>query len=398
MDLTFSSEDLKFRDEVVAFCETQVDRETREKIRLGHRLTKGEIVDYHRALYARGWAVPNWAPEWGGLGWSALRNQIFEEVAAAHHCPRRLAFGVSMVGPVLQAFGSREQQERYLPRIASIEDWWCQGFSEPGSGSDLASLKTSAVRDGDEWVLNGQKTWTTYAQHADKMFILTRTDSECKPQEGISFMLLDMDTPGIEVKPIVLLDNYHEVNEVFFDNVRIPAENLVGEENKGWDYAKFLLAHERFGIAQIGAAREQLNRLKAIAGMEQTEDGGALINDPLFAQQVAELEMDLTALDITNLRVLADPANQADLTFAGMLKIRGSDLNQRLSRLIMEAVGPAAAVEQQGLVLHGRNEPPLGPDYAAGAAPTYLNMRKVSIFGGSNEIQRTIIAKAMLTA
>ena len=398
MDLTHSSEDLKFREEVVAFCETSVAPKTREKMRLGHRLTKDEIVDYHRALYARGWAVPNWAPEWGGLGWSALQNQIFDEVAAAYHCPRRLSFGVSMVGPVLQAFGSQAQRERHLPRIAQLDDWWCQGFSEPGSGSDLASLKTTAVRDGNQWVLNGQKTWTTYAQHANKMFILTRTDSECKPQEGISFMLLDMDTPGVTVKPIMLLDNYHEVNEVFFDDVRIPLENLVGEENKGWDYAKFLLAHERFGIAQIGAAREQLTRLKAIAGLEQTENSDVLMNDPIFAQKVAEVEMDLTALDITNLRVLADPANQADLTFAGMLKIRGSDLNQRLSRLIMEAVGPGAAIEQRDLVLHGRNEPPLGPEYAAGAAPTYLNQRKLSIFGGSNEIQRTIIAKAMLTA
>ena len=398
MDLTYSAEDQKFREEVVEFCETQVSKETQKKISLGHRLSKEEIVEYHKALYAKGWAVPNWQAEWGGTDWSSIQHQIFDEITAAYDCPRKLAFGVSMVGPVLQAFGNEEQKQKYLPAIARLDDWWCQGFSEPGSGSDLASLKTTAVRDGDHYVINGQKTWTTYAQHADKMFILTRTDSECKPQEGISFMVLDMDTPGISVKPIILLDGYHEVNDVFFDDVRIPVENLVGEENKGWDYAKFLLAHERFGIAQIGYAKHQIERLKEIAALEKLEDGGRLIDDLQFAQKVTEIEMDLTALEITNLRVLSDPKNQADLTFAGMLKIRGSDLNQKLSRLIMEAVGPAAAVEQQGLVLHGRNEPPLGPEYAAGAAPSYFNGRKLSIFGGSNEIQRTIIAKAMLTA
>ena len=398
MDLRFSDEDLAFKKEIEDFCENHVSKETRQKIALGHRLSKQDIVDYHKVLNDHGYSVPNWKAEWGGRDWSSIQHQIFDDVTAAYDCPRRLAFGVSMVGPVLQAFGSREQQEKYLPRIARLDDWWCQGFSEPGSGSDLASLKTTAVRDGDEYVLNGQKTWTTYAQHADMMFILTRTDSECKPQEGISFMLLDMKTPGVTVKPIILLDGYHEVNEVFFDDVRIPAENLVGEENKGWDYAKFLLAHERFGIAQIGFAKNQLKRLKDVAAQEKTETGGRLSDDVFFKQKVAEIEMDLTALEVTNLRVLADAKNQSDLTFAGMLKIRGSDLNQKLTRLIMEAVGPAAAVEQQDLVLHGRNEPPLGPDYAAGAAPSYLNNRKLSIFGGSNEIQRTIIAKAMLTA
>ena len=398
MDLKHSDEDLAFKKQIENFCESYVSTEIRQKIALGHRLSKQDIVDYHKVLYEHGYAVPNWKEEWGGRDWTSIQHQIFDDVTAAYDCPRRLAFGVSMVGPVLQAFGSREQQEKYLPRIARLDDWWCQGFSEPGSGSDLASLKTTAVRDGDEYVLNGQKTWTTYAQHADMMFILTRTDSECKPQEGISFMLLDMNTPGISVKPIILLDGYHEVNEVFFDNVRIPAENLVGEENKGWDYAKFLLAHERFGIAQIGYAKNQLNRLKDIAMKERTETGERLADDVFFSQKLAEIEMDLTALEVTNLRVLSDAKNQSDLTFAGMLKIRGSDLNQKLTRLIMEAVGPAAAVEQQDLVLHGRNEPPLGPEYAAGAAPSYLNNRKLSIFGGSNEIQRTIIAKAMLTA
>ena len=398
MDLKFSDEDLAFKKEIEDFCENHVSKETRQKIALGHRLSKQDIVDYHKVLNDHGYGVPNWKAEWGGRDWSSIQHQIFDDVTAAYDCPRRLAFGVSMVGPVLQAFGSREQQEKYLPRIARLDDWWCQGFSEPGSGSDLASLKTTAVRDGDEYVLNGQKTWTTYAQHADMMFILTRTDSECKPQEGISFMLLDMKTPGVTVKPIILLDGYHEVNEVFFDDVRIPAENLVGEENKGWDYAKFLLAHERFGIAQIGFAKNQLKRLKDIAAKEKTETGARLVDDVFFKQKIAEIEIDLTALEVTNLRVLADAKNQSDLTFAGMLKIRGSDLNQKLTRLIIEAVGPAAAVEQQDLVLHGRNEPPLGPDYAAGAAPSYLNNRKLSIFGGSNEIQRTIIAKAMLTA
>jgi alkylation response protein AidB-like acyl-CoA dehydrogenase len=398
MDLTYADEDLAFKAQIEDFCEAHVSAETRRKIALGHRLSKADIVDYHRVLYDHGYAVPNWKKEWGGTDWTSIQHQIFDDVTAAYDCPRRLAFGVSMVGPVLQAFGSREQQEKYLPRIARLDDWWCQGFSEPGSGSDLASLKTTAVRDGDEYVINGQKTWTTYAQHADMMFILTRTDSECKPQEGISFMVLDMKTPGITVKPIILLDGYHEVNEVFFDDVRIPVENLVGEENKGWDYAKFLLAHERFGIAQIGFAKNQLDRLKDIAAQEKSEDGTPLSQDVFFSQKVAEIEMDLTALEVTNLRVLSDKQNQSDLTFAGMLKIRGSDLNQKLTRLIMETVGPAAAVEQQDLVLHGRNEPPLGPEYAGGAAPSYLNNRKLSIFGGSNEIQRTIIAKAMLTA
>jgi alkylation response protein AidB-like acyl-CoA dehydrogenase len=311
--------------------------------------------------------------------------------------PSPLPFGVSMVGPVIIAFGSEAQKRRFLPRIANLDDWWCQGFSEPGSGSDLASLKTTAKRDGDDYIVNGQKTWTTLGQYADWIFVLARTDMAVKKQEGISFLLIDMKTPGITVRPIRTIDGGEEVNEVFLDDVRVPAENLVGQENKGWDYAKFLLGNERVGIARVGVSKERLRRIKELARLERIGEV-PLIETTRFREKLAAVEIELKALEMTQLRVVAaerhrekgkpDPASS-------ILKIKGSEIQQGISELLMEAIGPYALPDQ---FRHDDrwNEPPIGPDYAAPLAPQYFNWRKISIYGGSNEIQKNIIAKAIL--
>ena len=335
--------------------------------------------------------------EWGGTGWSSVKRYIFQDEMQQAPAPEPLAFGVSMVGPVIIAFGNEAQKNRYLPRIANLDDWWCQGFSEPGSGSDLASLKTSAKRDGNHYIVNGQKTWTTLAQYADWIFCLVRTDPAAKKQEGISFLLIDMKTPGITVRPIQTIDGGHEVNEVFFDDVRVPAENLVGQENKGWDYAKFLLSNERTGIARIGISKARLRRLKELAALEQI-DGVPLIEDEAFRRKVAAIEVELKALEMTQLRVVAaarrggngrpDPASS-------ILKIKGSELQQAITELLLEVVGPYALPEPRAGD-EGWNEPPVGPEWAETLAPNYFNMRKVSIYGGTNEIQKNIIAKAIL--
>jgi alkylation response protein AidB-like acyl-CoA dehydrogenase len=306
-----------------------------------------------------------------------------------------------MVGPVIYTFGSEEQKQHYLPRIANMDDWWCQGFSEPGSGSDLASLRTTATRDGDDYIVNGQKTWTTLAQHADWIFCLVRTNAAAKKQEGISFLLIDMKTPGITVRPIELLDGGHEVNEVFFDDVRVPVANLVGQENKGWDYAKFLLGNERTNIARVGVSKERLRRIRELASIERIGEE-PMIRNPRFREKLAAVEVELKALEMTQLRVVAaertrekgkpDPASS-------VLKIKGSEIQQMTTELLLDVVGPYAlpfVPEPEGDDAHLSNEPPIGPDWAASVAPTYFNWRKVSIYGGSNEIQRQIIAKAIL--
>ncbi len=396
MNLDFSPEELAFRDEVRAFI---AENYPKHLIEVGSRedLEPSDMVAWHKILGKKGWSVPAWPVEYGGTGWTPTQRYIWSEENARVNAIMPLPFGVSMVAPVIYTFGSEEQKAQHLPGIRSGEVWWCQGYSEPGAGSDLASLKTTAVRDGDHYVINGQKTWTTLAQHADWGFFLCRTDpGAAKPQEGISFILVDLDTPGIEMRPIKLIEGGHEVNEVFFTDVRVPAENLVGAENKGWTYAKFLLAHERSGIARVAASKRGIERLRQIAKSEQM-DGAPLMDDFDFARKVSQLEIDLAALEITELRTLAgEQAGKGPGPESSILKIKGTEIQQRLTELTLEAVGHYGAPYYHGMSDLGSNEYPIGPDYAQNSAANYFNMRKTSIYGGSNEIQRNIITKMIL--
>ena len=392
MDLSFSAEEQAFREEVRAFFAASLPEEISTAVRNGGELTK-EIMDrYHAILNGKGWLASTWPVEFGGPGWSPVQRHIFEEEACRAYAPRTVPFGLAMLGPVLMKFGSKAQQAEYLPRILSGEDWWCQGYSEPGAGSDLASLKTRAVRDGDDYVINGQKTWTTLGQHANRIFCLVRTDPEAKPQKGISFLLVDLDTPGIEMRPIKLIEGGHEVNEVFFTDVRVPAANLVGEENMGWTIAKFLLTHERTNIAGVGFSMQSLEEVKALA-RQVKRNGRPLIEDPLFAARVAQAEIDLEAMKITNLRMLYKAQKQgAPGPETSILKIKGTVIAQELKDLARRALGPAAA-PFPGML--SANLAP-APEEAANNAARYFNNRKTSIFGGSNEIQRNILTKTML--
>ncbi|QBF30641.1 acyl-CoA dehydrogenase family protein [Thalassococcus sp. S3] len=394
MDLSYSPEEIAFRDEVRAFLDAKLPKEMSDVIRAGGELGKEGHDRWHAILNEQGWLAPNWPKEFGGAEWNAVQRHIFEEECAAAYAPRIVPFGLSMLAPVLQKFGSKEQQDHYLPRILSGEDWWCQGYSEPGAGSDLASLKTKAVRDGDHYIVNGQKTWTTLGQYANWIFCLVRTDPEAKQQEGISFLLIDMNTPGIEVRPIILLDGTHEVNEVWFTDVKVPVENLVGEENKGWTYAKYLLTHERTNIAGVGFSQAGLNAVKRMAKAEKHK-GKPLIENPHFAARVAQVEIDLMAMSTTNLRIISKAAvGQAPGVEASMLKVKGTIIRQEINDLARRAAGPYAMPFASEAV-EGDNMP-VGPDYAGPVAAQYFNNRKLSIFGGSNEIQRGIIAKTML--
>ena len=399
MDLRFTPEELAFRDEVRTFMRTALPTDIRSKLVEGRRLKKDDLVVWQRILNAKGWAVPHWPAEWGGRNWTPTQHYIFLEEMQQAPAPPPLAFGVTMVGPVIIAFGSDAQKKRFLPRIANLDDWWCQGFSEPGSGSDLASLKTSAKRVNGNYVINGQKTWTTTAQYADWIFCLVRTNPAAKKQEGISFILIDMKTPGITLRPIVTIDGGREVNEVFFDDVKVPAENLVGQENKGWDYAKFLLGSERTGIARVGMSKERIRRLRELAALERADDR-PLIEDERFCAKIAAVEVELKALEMTQLRVVAAERNRKGNRpdpASSILKIKGSEIQQTISELLLEVVGPYALPYQPEYLDEERwNEPPVGPDWAPSLAPTYFNMRKVSIYGGTNEIQKNIIAKAIL--
>ncbi|KAF0676877.1 acyl-CoA dehydrogenase family protein [Profundibacterium mesophilum] len=396
MNLDFTPEQEAFRAELRAFLEQNLPERLSDKVRSGQRLAKEDYEEWHAILNGRGWLAGNWPKGHGGAGWDAVERHIFEEETTAAGAPRIVPFGLAMLGPVLQKFGSKEQQEHWLPRILDGTDWWCQGYSEPGAGSDLASVKTTAVREGDHYIVNGQKTWTTLGQYADMIFCLVRTSKEGKPQEGISFLLIDMTSPGIEVRPIVLLDGEPEVNEVFFDNVKVPVENLVGEENKGWTYAKYLLTHERTNIAGVGFANAGLENLKRIARLEQSR-GRPLIEDPLFAARIAEVEIALMAMATTNLRVVsAAAAGQAPGAESSMLKVKGTVIRQEINALTREAVGPYAMPFAHETLEAGSNAEPVGPDYALPATAQYFNNRKLSIYGGSNEVQRTIIAKTIL--
>jgi alkylation response protein AidB-like acyl-CoA dehydrogenase len=395
MDLSFSPEEIAFRDEVRAFLAENLPEDLRAKVRGTGSLTKADMDRWHAILQDRGWLAQNWPREFGGAAWNAVQRHIFEEEAARADAPRIVPFGLSMLAPVLQKFGSKAQQDYYLPRILSGEDWWCQGYSEPGAGSDLASLKTKAVRDGDHYVVNGQKTWTTLGQHANRIFCLVRTDPAAKQQEGISFLLIDMDTPGIEVRPIILLDGSPEVNEVWFTDVRVPVENLVGEENKGWTYAKYLLTHERTNIAGVGSSQAGLEAVKRMA-KAQMQGGKPLIANPHFAARLAQVEIDLMAMATTNLRIIsAAAAGQAPGVESSMLKVKGTIIRQEINDLARRAAGPYAMPFPSESV-EGINEPPIGPEGSGPVAAQYFNYRKLSIFGGSNEIQRGIIAKVKL--
>ncbi|MEL6415103.1 MAG: acyl-CoA dehydrogenase family protein [Pseudomonadota bacterium] len=396
MNLEFSPEEVAFRAEVRAFIEENYPEELKD---MGSRedLSRDQFLAWHKVLGKKGWAAPAWPEKYGGTGWTSTQRYIWSEENARVDAMMPLPFGVAMVAPVIYTFGNEEQKARYLPKILSGEEWWCQGYSEPGAGSDLASLKTTAVRDGDHYVINGQKTWTTLAQHADWGFFLCRTDpNAAKPQEGISFILVDMNTPGIEVRPIITIDGGHEVNEVWLTDVRVPVENRVGEENQGWTYAKFLLAHERSGIAGVARSKRGIERLRDIASTELLE-GEPLIKDDSFARKISQLEIDLTALEFTELRTLArESEGKGPGPESSILKVKGTEIQQRLTELTLEAVGSYGAPYFRGFPEDGSNEFPIGPDYAHHAGPNYFNFRKTSIYGGSNEIQRNIVTKMIL--
>jgi alkylation response protein AidB-like acyl-CoA dehydrogenase len=397
MRLEFTDEEQSFREEVRSFLRDKLSPDISGKVLEGYELGREEHLLWQRRLHERGWGGMSWPVEFGGPGWNSVQQYIFEEESALAGGPRLIPFGTKMVAPVIMAFGTAAQQRRFLPKISAGEEWWCQGYSEPGAGSDLASLKTRAVRDGDHYVVDGQKTWNTLGQYADWIFCLVRTDAHAKQQSGITFLLIDMKSPGITVRPIELLDGGHEVNEIWFENVRVPVENRIGEENRGWTYAKFLLGHERTNIAGIGIAKRELARLKRIAASERRL-GRPLIEDPLFAAQIAQVEIDLWALEITNLRVLsAERHSPAAGPEASILKVRGTEIHQSISELMMRAVGPYALpmrreAMEAGWQFDPTREPP-GPRYASMLAASYLNQRKLSIFGGTNEIQKNIISK-----
>jgi pimeloyl-CoA dehydrogenase large subunit len=388
LQLQFTQVEEAFRGEVRAFLSTALTAAVRGKLQRGELLDKAEIVAWQRTLNARGWAVPHWPREWGGTDWSPIEHFIFQDELQQWPAPATLPFNVDMVGPVIAAFGSQAQKSHFLPRAANLDDWWCQGFSEPGAGSDLASLRTSARRAGDHYRVKGHKTWTTYAQYADWIFCLVRTNPDVKKQEGISFLLIDMKSKGITVRPVITLDGAHEINEVLLDDVEVPAENLVGEEGRGWDYAKFLLSHERTGIARVGASKQLVRRIRELAA--RTRRGGrAVLDEVTFRERLAAVEIELKALEITQLRVVAaaqQRRGRAD-PLSSLLKIRGSEIQQALSELLLEVAGAEAARAAASEAADA---------WTAAVAPRYFNWRKLSIYGGSNEIQRNIIAKAIL--
>ena len=396
MDLSFTAEENAFRDRMREFFTTEIPQSIRDQVQRGEHVSQEQMIAAQRILNAHGLAVPHWPVAWGGHDWTPVQLYIYQDEMQQACVPPPLGFNTNMVGPVIAQFGSEAQKQQFLAPTANLDIWWCQGFSEPGAGSDLASLRTTAIRDGDHYVVNGQKTWTTLAQYADWIFCLVRTDTKVKKQEGISFLLIYIKTPGVSVRPIQTIDGGVEVNEVWFDEVRVPVGNLVGEENKGWDYAKFLLGNERTGIARVGVSKARIRRIKQLAALERVGDR-AMIDEPHFRERVAAVEIELKALEMTQLRVVADERKQErgkPNPASSILKLKGSEIQQATTELLMDVVGPYILPYDDHEP--GSNEPPVGPDYAAEAAPTYFNWRKISIYGGSNEIQRNIVAKAIL--
>src|SRR5262245_19163905 len=391
MDLNFTAEEHAFRQEVRQWVADSLPKDISHKVHHALRLSRDDMQRWAKILGKKGWLASGWPKQFGGPGWTAVQKHLFEEECALAGAPRIVPFGPVMVAPVIMAFGSPEQQQRFLPGIASGEVWWSQGYSEPGSGSDLASLKTRAERKGDKYIVNGQKTWTTLAQYGEWIFCLVRTSTEGKPQTGISFLLIDMKSPGVTVRPIIMLDGGHEVNEVFFDNVEVPAENLIGEENKGWTYAKHLLSHERTNIADVNRAKRELERLKRIARNE------GVYEDQRFRDKIAKLEVDVVALEMLVLRVLsAAKSGKNPLDIADLLKIKGSEIQQRYSELMTPAGGAFAQPFIQEAMEAGYPGEYVGASYLAPLAATYFNMRKTTIYGGSNEVQRNIVSQVVL--
>jgi len=395
VDFRESEQDVAFRAEVRAFVAAKLPAEIRERVLGFRRVTRDDYVAWQKILHEHGWGAPGWPPQFGGTGWTARQRTIFEEECFEGGAPRQIPFGLSMIAPVLMKFGTPEQQAQYLPRILSMDDWWCQGYSEPGAGSDLASLKTRAERRGNVYVVNGQKTWTTFAHYANKFFCLVRTSAEGKPQQGISFLLLDMETPGLRVRPIKTLDQGADVNEVFLDNVEVPIANLVGEENRGWTIAKYLLGHERTNIAGIGMCKRLLRRVKEIAALE-TRRGRPLFEDTGFRERLARLEIQVLSHEWSLMRVISlEQAGREIGTEASMLKIRGSEIQQDLGELLMACAGPYAVPYVPDALEEGGDDAP-GGRHLAGLAAQYFDLRKVSIYGGTNEVQRNLIARAVV--
>ena len=400
MDLAFTPEEQQFREDIRAWVGANLPADIAHKVHNALNLTRDDMQRWAKILGKKGWLGHGWPKEFGGPGWTSVQKHLFEEECALGGAPRVVPFGPVMVAPVIMAFGNAEQQQRFLPGIASGDVWWSQGYSEPGSGSDLASVKTRAERQGNTFLVNGQKTWTTLGQYGEWIFCLVRTSTEGKPQTGISFLLIDMKSPGVTVRPIVLLDGEAEVNEVFFDNVVVPAENLIGEENKGWTYAKHLLSHERTNIADVNRAKRELERLKRIAkaeGLWDTSTGGATAMR--FRDEVAKMEVDVVALEMLVLRVLAaEKSGKNSLDIAGLLKIRGSEIQQRYSELMMLAAGPfALPLIREAMEAGWQGDFPGGAVANAPLASTFFNMRKTTIYGGSNEVQRNIVAQTVLS-
>ncbi len=397
MDLSLNRDDVAFRNDVRAFLAASLPREIAEALSVGVSVAKPLLKRWHKILHQQGWVAPAWPKDQGGTGWTTTQQHIFDEECANANAPRLMPFGLSMVGPVIYTFGSAEQKAQHLPGILSGETWWCQGYSEPGSGSDLASLKTKAVRDGDNYIVNGQKIWTSYAHQADWIFCLVRTDDKSKPQEGISFLLIDMKTPGVTVRPIISIDELHHLNEVFFEDVRVPVANRIGEENKGWTYAKFLLTHERTGIAGVPGSKKAVEMLHRIAASERGDDGHCLADEQAFQRSLAEIEIKLAGLEITNLRILADAAaGQAVGEKSSILKIIGTEVQQALQVLAVEAIGYYTLASHRDRLEGQINAPMVGPAYGETIFASYGFGRAATIYGGSNEIQRNVLAKAVL--
>jgi alkylation response protein AidB-like acyl-CoA dehydrogenase len=396
MDLNFTPEEDAFRKDVLNFLCEKLPERISIKVKRGLRLTRDDMAQWHAILNERGWLANHWPKEYGGPGWSAVQKFIFESECALAGAPRIVPFGVNMLGPVLIKYGTERQKRHWLPRMLTGQDWWCQGYSEPGAGSDLASVKTTATLRGEHYVVNGQKTWTTLGHYANMIFCLVRTNKEAKAQSGISFMLIDMKSPGIEVRPIVTLDGEHDVNEVFFTDVHVPVENLVGNQDEGWTYAKYLLTYERTNIAGVGFAMAALEQLKQIANTVK-RNGRLISQDALFAARMARVEIDLENMKTTNLRVIAEAAEGGmPGPKTSMLKVRGTEIRQELLSLARRAVGPYALPFVEAALTEDYEGPPVGPPEAAAAAAQYFNNRKLSIFGGSNEIQKNIISKMIL--
>jgi alkylation response protein AidB-like acyl-CoA dehydrogenase len=392
VDTSFTPEDLAFRDEVRAFIAKEYDEDLQTRLASGEPLVyKQAVIDWQKRLNDKGWVAPNWPVEYGGTGWNATQQFIFDSERAASGVRDVVPFGLKMVGPVLYAFGTEEQKKRFLPSILASDEWWCQGYSEPGSGSDLASLKTKAVLDGDDYIVTGAKIWTTYAQFADWIFCLVRTNSDGKKQQGITFLLIDMKSPGIKVNPIVSIDNHHSLNEVEFNDVRVPVANRIGEQDKGWTYAKALLAHERTSIAEVGDTKRKLRQVKELAAQE-LGGGASLMTEPSFQARLSDIEIELMALEFTELRVLAAVASGgAPGAESSLLKIKGTELQQAVQSLLMDV-----AAYYQGVLPNDLSADQLGHEFGSKARQAFMYGRAATVYGGSNEVQKNIIAKAVL--